>query len=78
MIIATASAATPPRDRKAIAYTTANGSATLREAAYSAYSCPVTSRSDSKEKPALTTALKSVNPAQAQYALPSPRGAFIP
>ena len=72
MIIATASAATPPRDRKAIAYTTANGSATLREAAYSAYSCPVTSRSDSKEKPALTTALKSVNAAQAQYALPSP------
>jgi hypothetical protein len=76
-IIATASAATPTRDRKAIAYAAANGSATLREAAYRAYSCPSTMRSDSKEKPALTTALKSVNPAQAQYALPTPCGALM-
>src|SRR5712671_4468167 len=76
-IIATASAATPPRDRKAIAYAAANGSATLREAAYRAYSCLSTIRSDIKEKPALTTALKSVNPAQAQYALPTPCGALM-
>ncbi|SRR5258707_5293885 len=75
--IATASAATLPHDRKAMAYTTANGSATLREAAYRAYSCPLPVRSASKEKPALTTALKSVKPAQAQYALPTPSCALM-
>jgi hypothetical protein len=77
-VIATANAATPPRDRVTIANTAANGNATLREAAYSAYSCPPAMRSASKEKAALTTALRSVNPAHSQYALPAPRVTFMP